>query len=180
MAVSIFEGVQGSNTKHFSAAKYVCYDDLTATSLLLFRAHKVRRCLYDKVAVLSPSTTKFGQQSISDLTWGPPLSMARDERPPPLPITESNADVPLEWDWDVEHEDRGRERKADAALPHITPFQVDRSLLKDVVREKFAVPVVRIKFLSSGASISQSRHSSCPDDVCRNISQGWSASLLCS
>ncbi|KAF9029134.1 hypothetical protein BDZ89DRAFT_1065660 [Hymenopellis radicata] len=56
----------------------------------------------------------------------------------------------LEWDWDVEHEDRRLENKADATLHNALPFQVDRSVLKDVVREKFACPVARIKFLSSG------------------------------
>ncbi|KAF8997700.1 hypothetical protein BDQ17DRAFT_1329174 [Cyathus striatus] len=47
----------------------------------------------------------------------------------------------LLWDWNVElpeHEDRklGLERKAGAALHGGTPFEVDRKLLKDVVREK--------------------------------------------
>lgn len=57
---------------------------------------------------------------------------------------------PLAWDWDVEHEDRQRERKADAAMRDTTPFEVDRRLLKDVVREKMGIEVGRIKFLSAG------------------------------
>ncbi|KII84602.1 hypothetical protein PLICRDRAFT_179412 [Plicaturopsis crispa FD-325 SS-3] len=56
----------------------------------------------------------------------------------------------LEWDWDTEHADRKREAKADAALHGAQPFQVDRRLLKDVVREKMGCEVGRITFLSSG------------------------------
>lgn len=59
---------------------------------------------------------------------------------------------PLIWNWEVEHEDRKKERKADAALHGATPFEVDRKLLKDVVREKMGVEVGRIKFLSAGQS----------------------------
>lgn len=57
---------------------------------------------------------------------------------------------PLIWDWPAEHEDRKAEKKADAALHGATPFEVDRKLLKDVVREKMGVEVGRIKFLSAG------------------------------
>lgn len=59
---------------------------------------------------------------------------------------------PLRWDWETEHKDRQRERKADAALHGATPFEVDRRVLKDVVREKMGVEVGRITFLSAGAS----------------------------
>ncbi|PPR03721.1 hypothetical protein CVT24_007369 [Panaeolus cyanescens] len=57
---------------------------------------------------------------------------------------------PLEWDWTIEHADRKKERKADAALHGATPFEVDRKVLKDVVREKMGVEVGRIAFLSAG------------------------------
>jgi hypothetical protein len=57
----------------------------------------------------------------------------------------------LEWDWDLEHADRKLEAKSDAAMHGATPFQVDRKLLKDIVREKTCVEVARITFLSSGA-----------------------------
>lgn len=57
-----------------------------------------------------------------------------------------------EWDWDIEHEDRRREQKADSVLHGSQPFQVDRRVLKDVVREKMGVEVGRILFLSAGAS----------------------------
>jgi len=57
---------------------------------------------------------------------------------------------PLVWDWTIEHEDRKRERKADAAFHHSTPFEVDRKILKDVVREKMGVEAGRIQFLSAG------------------------------
>lgn len=56
----------------------------------------------------------------------------------------------LEWDWDVEHEDRKQERKADASLRGAAPFEVDRRVLKDVVRERMGVEVGRIKFMSAG------------------------------
>uniref|UniRef100_A0A0W0F3E4 Aminoglycoside phosphotransferase domain-containing protein n=1 Tax=Moniliophthora roreri TaxID=221103 RepID=A0A0W0F3E4_MONRR len=57
---------------------------------------------------------------------------------------------PLEWDWDIEQADRQREARIDASLHGATPFEVDRKVLKDVVREKMNVEVVRIEFLSSG------------------------------
>jgi hypothetical protein len=57
----------------------------------------------------------------------------------------------LVWDWDIEHADRKRERQEDAALRDQAPFEVDRRLLKDVVREKMGVEVGRIRFLSAGA-----------------------------
>ena len=57
----------------------------------------------------------------------------------------------LEWDWEIEHEDRKREARADAALHHQQhTFQVDRKVLKDVVREQMHMDVGRIRFLSSG------------------------------
>ncbi|KAK2465100.1 hypothetical protein APHAL10511_002908 [Amanita phalloides] len=56
----------------------------------------------------------------------------------------------LEWDWEYDHADRNREAKADAALHGAIPFQVERKVLKDVVREKMGVDVGRITFLSSG------------------------------
>jgi hypothetical protein len=59
---------------------------------------------------------------------------------------------PLTWDWTIEHEDRRRERKVDDALHAPTPFEVDRKILKDVVREKMGVEVGRIRFLSAGES----------------------------
>ncbi|RXW22754.1 hypothetical protein EST38_g3099 [Candolleomyces aberdarensis] len=62
----------------------------------------------------------------------------------------SFTEPPLAWDWDIEHEDRQRERRADAAMRDTTPFEVDRRLLKDVVREKMGIEVGRIKFLSAG------------------------------
>ncbi|EEB96181.1 hypothetical protein MPER_04729, partial [Moniliophthora perniciosa FA553] len=55
-----------------------------------------------------------------------------------------------EWDWDIEQADRQREAKIDASLHGATPFEVDRRVLKDVVREKTNVEVARIEFLSSG------------------------------
>lgn len=67
------------------------------------------------------------------------------------------AKPPLVWDWDVEHEDRKRERKADATLRGAAPFEVDRRVLKDVVREKMGLEVGRIRFLSAGMSLSGSR-----------------------
>lgn len=76
------------------------------------------------------------------------LSLNSEKKPlesPPTPPEEI-----LEWNWDVEHVDRKLEAKADAALHGATPFEVDRRVLKDVVREKMGSEVVRIKFLSAG------------------------------
>jgi hypothetical protein len=57
---------------------------------------------------------------------------------------------PLVWNWEIEHEDRRKEANADAAIHDAAPFQVDRRLLKDIVREKMGEEVVRIKFLGAG------------------------------
>ncbi|KAJ3863324.1 hypothetical protein EV359DRAFT_43376 [Lentinula novae-zelandiae] len=65
------------------------------------------------------------------------------------PLEENEGEV-LEWDWDIEHADRKAEAKADAALHGALPFEVDRKVLKDVVRENMGSEVVRIKFLSAG------------------------------
>jgi hypothetical protein len=56
----------------------------------------------------------------------------------------------VEWSWDYELEDRKKEAKADAAIHNFQPFQVDRKVLKDVVKEHFGCEVGRLKFLSSG------------------------------
>ncbi|KAL1751258.1 hypothetical protein FB107DRAFT_222402 [Schizophyllum commune] len=69
------------------------------------------------------------------------------ESPPPV---DGGEDGPLEWDWDIEHEDRKREAAADATFLDASPFQVDRRVLKDVVREQMSVDVGRIQFLSAG------------------------------
>ncbi|EIN08769.1 hypothetical protein PUNSTDRAFT_67873 [Punctularia strigosozonata HHB-11173 SS5] len=61
----------------------------------------------------------------------------------------------VEWDWDAEHEDRRREAKADVDFARNgqleqVPFQVDRKLLKDIVKDKMEKDVGRINFISSG------------------------------
>ncbi|KAL5521525.1 hypothetical protein ACEPAF_2273 [Sanghuangporus sanghuang] len=53
----------------------------------------------------------------------------------------------LEWDWDAEYADRVREKRHDG---NDTSFQVDRRVLRDVVKEKLGIEVARIRFLSSG------------------------------
>ncbi|KIJ15331.1 hypothetical protein PAXINDRAFT_169135 [Paxillus involutus ATCC 200175] len=68
----------------------------------------------------------------------------------PLAPSPSASYIPVQWDWDIEHEDRRRETKADSVLHGAQPFQVDRRVLKDVVREKTNCEVGRITFLSSG------------------------------
>ncbi|KAL4062051.1 hypothetical protein V8B97DRAFT_1878318 [Scleroderma yunnanense] len=67
----------------------------------------------------------------------------------PLPPPPSRY-TPIEWDWEIEHKDRMRESKADSALHGTQPFQVDRRVLKEVVRERARAEVGRITFLSSG------------------------------
>lgn len=69
----------------------------------------------------------------------------------PLPLASPSTTV-IEWDWHVEHSDRQLEAKADAALHGAQPFQVDRRVLKDVIREMMGCEVGRITFLSSGTS----------------------------
>ncbi|KAL1741330.1 hypothetical protein HDZ31DRAFT_45673 [Schizophyllum fasciatum] len=69
------------------------------------------------------------------------------ESPPPV---DGGHDGPLEWDWDIEHEDRKREAAADTNFLDASPFQVDRRVLKDVVREQMSTDVGRIQFLSAG------------------------------
>lgn len=86
---------------------------------------------------------------------GTNLSLNLQQRPEkstqPQPNVSKQPTGPLlEWDWDVEHEDRKQERKGDAALRGAAPFEVDRRVLKDVVRERMGVEVGRIKFLSAG------------------------------
>jgi len=70
------------------------------------------------------------------------------------PTPTSTLPPPLQWDWATEHADRKRESKADAALHGASPFEVDRRVLKDVVREKMGVDVGRVTFLSAGMSLS--------------------------
>lgn len=66
------------------------------------------------------------------------------------PAPEPAEKKPLVWNWEVEHADRKKEAKADAAIHGAPPFQVDRKLLKDIVREKMDAEVVRIEFLGAG------------------------------
>jgi hypothetical protein len=58
----------------------------------------------------------------------------------------------VQWDLDLEQADRKREAKADSAVHGVQPFLVDRSLLRDVIKEKLGCRVGRITFLNSGAS----------------------------
>lgn len=75
-----------------------------------------------------------------------------DHMPPSSPLVETFGltDEPLEWDWDIEAQDREREKKTDAALQGAAIFQVERRVLKDIVRERMDCEVGRIKFLSAG------------------------------
>jgi len=57
----------------------------------------------------------------------------------------------IEWDWALEHADRKREAKADSAVHGPPIFNVDRNILRDVIKEKLECRVGRITFLSSGA-----------------------------
>lgn len=52
----------------------------------------------------------------------------------------------LEWDWDVEHADRAREARLDGA----DALQVDRRVMREIVKEHMGADVVRIRFISSG------------------------------
>lgn len=90
---------------------------------------------------LNPPPASLSSTSSTSLSTQLPIVSAPglDTTPPPLV-----------WDWILEHEDRAKERKADNALRDTPRFEVDRKLLKDVVREKMGVDVGRITFLSAG------------------------------
>ena len=72
---------------------------------------------------------------------------------------------PMIWSWTREHADRRREREADEGLhgrhgathyiygSHSVPFEVDRRLLRDSVREKMGEEVGGIEFLSAGVCV---------------------------
>lgn len=68
----------------------------------------------------------------------------------PFLNSQMNSNPKFVWDWDIEHEDRRREATADANMHGAPPFEVDRKVLKDVVREKMGVEVGRITFMNSG------------------------------
>lgn len=61
----------------------------------------------------------------------------------------------LEWDWDAEYADRAREKRHDGTD---TSFQIDRRVLRDVVKEKLSAEVARIRFMSSGTHRRTSFH----------------------
>ena len=88
---------------------------------------------------------------------------------------------PFVWDWAIEHEDRKKEAKSDETRHVAGPFQVDRKLLKDIVREKMGADVVRIQFLGAGAFTSTRYFWSIRLTLCltrsRYFSQGMSRSF---
>ncbi|KDQ60403.1 hypothetical protein JAAARDRAFT_32800 [Jaapia argillacea MUCL 33604] len=66
-------------------------------------------------------------------------------------VGDSSKQPAMEWDWDFEHADRKKEAQSDASSAHLmAPFQVDRKVLKDVVKERMGVEAGRIQFLSAG------------------------------
>lgn len=77
-------------------------------------------------------------------------NIADGNAPQPSKASPNSTCTKLEWDWDIEHADRKREAAADIALHGSIPFQVDRRVLKDVVRERTGIDVGRITFLSAG------------------------------
>lgn len=66
-------------------------------------------------------------------------------------VGESEIIVPpapqFEWDWEIDQADRARERRHDGT--DVT-FQVDRKVMRDVVKERMGAEVARIRFISSG------------------------------
>ncbi|KAG1763292.1 hypothetical protein EDD22DRAFT_887499 [Suillus occidentalis] len=70
--------------------------------------------------------------------------------PGTLPLPQPSTSMsPIQWDWDLEHHDRSLEAKADAALHGAQPFQVDRRVLKDVVREMTACEAYLVTLVDS-------------------------------
>lgn len=56
----------------------------------------------------------------------------------------------VQWSWEFDQEDRKREAEADRTFKDYGVLQVERAVLKAVVKEKMGAEVVRIVFLSSG------------------------------
>ncbi|KAF7969602.1 hypothetical protein HWV62_26839 [Athelia sp. TMB] len=94
--------------------------------------------------------SQFARDARDDPLFDAPNPYALPSHPASPARSDASAQLPPVWDWDVEHADRAREAQADAALHGQAPFQVDRRTLRDIVAEKMAGEVVRIKFLSSG------------------------------
>jgi hypothetical protein len=81
-----------------------------------------------------------------------------------------HGDPLCQWDWEAKHADRKKERKADATLHGATPFEFNRRVLKDVVREKMGVDVGQITFLSTGEyRVSHYRHGSLLTERCEYV-----------
>ncbi|TBU59358.1 hypothetical protein BD310DRAFT_925391 [Dichomitus squalens] len=78
------------------------------------------------------------------------MTQSATQQPLPAQPAKPSEEHSLEWDWDIEHEDRKAEARADAAVHHAMPFQVDRKLLKDIVHERMGAEVARIRFLGAG------------------------------
>ena len=70
-----------------------------------------------------------------------PGTSSQLEHPPALTPSK------LEWDLDIDLADRAREKRHDGAD---TSFQVDRRIMRDIVKEKLGQEVARIRFISSG------------------------------
>lgn len=126
--------------------------ELTYVCLLYLQSHTSLDMAHDTTLIQHPSPDSKPSYT-SDSS--PPTDT--DSMSAVTEATDPNDSLnpPIEWDWDAEHADREKERKADATMMHMHngPFQVDRKLLKDVVREKMECEVGRIQFLSSGESL---------------------------
>jgi hypothetical protein len=105
--------------------------------------------LVEKEELSATTRTQSCDHSLMYLN-GHPTTQLNDHTPPNgiTPSTQSQ----LIWSWPIEHEDRQKERNADAASHNARPFEVDRKILKDVVRERMGVDVGRIRFMSAGES----------------------------
>ncbi|PIL27600.1 hypothetical protein GSI_10751 [Ganoderma sinense ZZ0214-1] len=104
----------------------------------------------EKSLVLPPTPPRQAHPRSAASSSSPSMTRRLTQELPPLQVSGSSQETPLEWDWDTEHEDRRAEARADAAVHNATPFQVDRKLLKDIVQERMGTQVARIKFLGAG------------------------------
>ncbi|KAI5119076.1 hypothetical protein M0805_005494 [Coniferiporia weirii] len=104
-----------------------------------------RQALYDYPDSDTEDGFEGGDTGLEDSVGSLPLS------PTPGASTSSGGGTPqhikLEWDQDVELADRAREAKHDGID---RSFQVDRKVMRDIVREKMGFEVARIRFISSG------------------------------
>ena len=80
------------------------------------------------------------EESMEDHSTTPGASLLPERSP-------TVTSIKLEWDPDIDLADRVREKRHDGAD---TSFQLDRRIMREIVKEKLGHEVARIRFISSG------------------------------